>query len=138
MRGFKKDLPATKAAQFLDKRSFISLPKIINGESFQPKPHVIAYGKDIAPIRAEIFRLDRLKNGGVNRCWKCGGKVIENVEEELMLGWSPPNNARGEWDHVRNKPGTRCDDIENARVSCHSCHSERHLRPQFSQHKELA
>jgi hypothetical protein len=115
-----------------DKRSFISQPKAIPGdhnfaagETFAPKPHLILYGKDKGPIRAEIFRRNREANGGVNRCWNCSKQVYEAVRYEEA------NYFLGEWDHIRNKPGERCDCCENGRVSCRACHSERHPRPKF-------
>lgn len=127
-RGFHKDLPATEAAHFSDARSFISLPKIIKGECTEPKPHLVLFGVDKGPVRAEIFRLNRLKNGGVNRCWKCNRPVAEYPRDldELF-----DNTPRGDWDHVRNASGERCDCESNGRVACRQCHSERHLRPIF-------
>jgi hypothetical protein len=129
VRGFKRDTPATKAAHFADKRSFVSLPKVITGDCDEPKPHLILYGVDKAPIRAEIFRRNREANGGVNRCWKCNRPVAEyprDVTDEIY-----DSTPRGEWDHRRNKAGQRCDCVSNGRVACHKCHSERHPQTQF-------
>lgn len=125
-RGFRRDAWATKfvldqglvdirglAWRPKDKRSFLSQAKLIVGECDQPMYHIIAYGEDKAPIRAEIFRRNREENGGVNRCWKCRKRVTEQT---------------GEWDHIRNKPGERCDCPENGRVACRDCHRLRHTR----------
>ena len=136
MRGFKRDERATRealATGFLeDRRSFISQPKAIKGECDEPKPHLLLQGKDKGPIRAEIFRRNREENGGLNRCWKCKRHVFEE-----NLYWSGPDGVvrSGEWDHIRNKPGERCDCPENGRVACRECHKERHPRPQFGPRK---
>ena len=131
LRGFKRDKAATDAIYFSDARSFISLPKLIVGECTEPKAHMILFGKDKATIRIQIFRINRDCNGN-NHCWKC--KMIVYEYRESVAAACP--NA-GEWDHIRNKPGTRCDCIANARVACRHCHSERHPKPQFRQ-KEFA
>jgi hypothetical protein len=143
MRGFKKDSLATSICKEagralredgrepfwypLDRRSFLSQPKIIVGECETPEHHIIAYGKDKGPIRAEIFRRNREGNGGVNRCWKCN----RFVREDLMDSYGGAL-SRGEWDHIRNKDGERCDDPENGRVACRQCHFERHPQVQFT------
>jgi hypothetical protein len=131
-RGFQKNEPATRealATGFLqDKRSFISQSKAIKGECDEAIPHLILYGRDKGPIRAEIFKEDRAFNGGVNRCWNCKREVTEDSGGRV-------ERMRGEWDHVRNKPGTRCDCPENGRVACRNCHSERHPKPQFGKSK---
>src|ERR1700674_163114 len=118
-RGFKRDETKTAEARntglyCLDRRSFISLPKIIKGECTEPKPHVILFGEDKAPVRAEIFRRNREENrtrdGAPNRCWKCHAQVFEH----RMEGWTEELlSPSGEWDHIRNKPGERCDCPEN-------------------------
>lgn len=143
MRGFKKDVTATLEAlatgMLQDRRSFISMPKVTGDPVFvlgipftgQAKPHLILYGDDKGPVRAEIFRRNREANGGTNRCWKCKCVVYENEEAAQMA--APPNFimkwwSRGEWDHIRNKSGQRCDCPENGRVGCRSCHKERHPR----------
>jgi hypothetical protein len=41
----------------------------------------------------------------------------------------------GEWDHIRNKPGERCDCPENGMVVAPKAHRERHLKPQFGKSK---
>lgn len=131
-RGFKKDLPATEAAHFSDPRSFISLPKRIDGEGprdyaelfYDLRPHLILYGVDKAPIRAEIFRRNREENGGENRCWKCGQIVFEDAPEGAYY--------RGQWHHLRNKPGMRCDCVFNGVVSCSgTCHQTEHVQVQL-------
>jgi hypothetical protein len=38
----------------------------------------------------------------------------------------------GDWDHIRNAPGERCDCPENGRVACRNCHRERHPMPRFT------
>jgi hypothetical protein len=129
-RGFKKDITGTKIGKFEDKRSFVSQQKfILNG--CQNLNHIIAYGKDKAPIRAEIFRRNREANGGFCKCWKCGLMVYELVYADV---WNMP---LGQWDHVRNKDGERCDCPENGRVSCEECHTERHVRPRWGAAKDV-
>lgn len=112
MRGFKVDHTATAAArvsgQIIDKRSFISLPKVIRGEgNGRPRPHLILYGADKTPVRQQIFDANRKTHGGINRCWSCN----------RAGSWSTL-----EWDHIRNKSGQRCDCVQNGRLACPNCH----------------
>lgn len=129
-RGFHKDLPATEAAHFSDPRSFVSLPKAIQGECTEPKPHLVLYGKeDIHRVRIEVFRRNREENGiaseGVGMCWKCHRLVLEYADEL--------DPRRGHWHHLRNKPGTRCDCPENGVVSCGGpCHQAEHVQVQWT------
>ncbi len=140
-RGFKRDRLATSLVRsagralredggepylyLTDKRSFLSQPKIIAGECEMAEHHIIAYGVDKGPIRAEIFRRNREVNGSENRCWKCGTSVFEIAPDEFCFAYV------GEWDHIRNKAGERCDCPENGRVACRGCHSERHPQVKF-------
>lgn len=117
-RGFRKDINLTALAHeglygqlLVDSRSFWS----IDG-------HILAYGKDKEPIRAEIFRLNREANGGVNRCWNCGVMVEEHEGDHMA--------ANGEWDHIYTK--RRCDCTHNGRVSCPKCHRDRHVQVKWS------
>jgi hypothetical protein len=128
-RGFQVDIPAT-LLRFGGKRwkpgtTFVSKPKIIKGECTEPKAHLLLIGEDKASIRAEIFRRNREENDGENRCWNCGTSVFEIAPDEFCFAYV------GEWDHIRNKPGERCDCVENGRVACQSCHLERHPRPRW-------
>jgi hypothetical protein len=136
-RGFKRNERATRealATGFLqDKRSFISQPKAIKGECAEPRPHLLLEGVDKGPIRAEIFRRNREANKGTNRCVKCG----QAVAEDLHTCITGPRR-KGDWHHVRNKPGTRCDCPENGEVICGDpagCHSREHPQPQFGKSK---
>jgi hypothetical protein len=113
---------------FKDKRSFISQPKLIKGEG-EAHSHYVVWGKDKATVRAEIFQRNREANGGHNICCKCGRRISEGEPG----GWT----LRGEWNHIRNKPGERCDCPENGECLCPRCHRERHPKPQFSR-KEIA
>lgn len=132
-RGFKVAIAETNLAydegRLIDvkRRSFISQPKVIVGECDTPQPHLLLYGDDKGPIRAEIFRRNREANNGVNRCWKCWRLLHESEDERLFDGRYPV----GEWHHVRNKPGERCDDPENGAVSCPDCHRDEHVQVQF-------
>ena len=101
------------------------MPKLILGEGKKPKPHLILHGVDKAPIRAEIFQHNRQINNGINRCWMCGKRVHEIVHDNLAELFA------GEWDHIRNISGERCDCPENGRVACHNCHTERHPQPRL-------
>lgn len=131
-RGFKKDFVATSLAhinkQLSDPRSFISLPKHTHGD--EAVPHLILYGLDKGPIRAEIFRRDRenhhLAGMDINRCRNCGKRVFES-------GWIGRN---GEWDHILSKAGQRCDCPENGRVVCRACHRASHKQVMFSTHRK--
>lgn len=141
MRGFKLDREATKLARskfgyaagaltvFLrNKRSFISQPKVTphtNGA----EPHLILArdAREKGPIRAEIFRRNREANGGLNRCWKCGVLVFEFIPLHYVR-----REKFGEWHHVHNKPGERCDCPENGAVSCAECHKEIHVQVEWS------
>jgi hypothetical protein len=130
-RGFKKQLTEglpLRLSWFEDERSFVSEPKIIKGECDRPKAHLVLYGEhDKGIIRAEIFRENRQANGGINRCWNCGQAVLEHETWITM--------ELGEWDHIRNKPGERCDCVANGRVSCRECHRKRHPRPMLGQRR---
>lgn len=120
--------------RLIDPRSFISQGKVIKGECTEPKAHLILYGEDKGPIRAEIFRHNREANGGFNKCWKCLRPVCENLQDVADLCSKMPANPHdliGEWDHIRNKAGERCDCPENGRVACRQCHKERHPQTRF-------
>lgn len=126
-RGFKVDERATLLIfrrPYRRGASFISQPKFIEGEDPEAVPHAILEGKDKGQARAEIFRRNREENRGVNRCWNCAIGVEEEAREGSVY--------RGEWDHIRNKAGERCDCPENGRVACRNCHRERHVQTQFS------
>jgi hypothetical protein len=58
----------------------------------------------------------------VNRCEKCNLLVWE-MEMDGDGFWGP-----GEWHHIRNTAGERCDCPENGQVLCTSCHREGHPR----------
>jgi hypothetical protein len=111
-RGFKRSIVETMARRFEDDRSFISQYKIIvNG--CPNRNHLVLYGReDKAPIRAEIFRRNRELWNGVNRCMQCRKQTWEDS---------------GEWDHIENKPGKRCDCPENGQVLCSGCHKKKHV-----------
>jgi hypothetical protein len=125
-RGFKVDIQATfERFGYRWKRqrpplSFMSMPKFIRDDVGSLMPHIIAYGDDKAPIRAEIFRRNREANGGENRCWKCGTTVFEIAPDEFCFAYV------GEWHHLRNKSGQRCDCPENGVVACKACHIPEH------------
>lgn len=122
LRGFKRDRISSAHVLFLDKRSFMSQVKKIGSHG---GIHFILFGKDKAPVRAEIFRRNREANGGENRCWNCGTSVFEVAPDEFCFAYV------GEWDHIRNGAGERCDCPENGRVACRRCHRERHPQPRF-------
>jgi hypothetical protein len=131
-RGFKKQLVEgvpLRLPWFQDERSFLSQPKGIDDEfKGQIIKHLILYGRDLGPIRAEIFKRNREANGGINRCWKCGITVFEFPPEHEWYA----NRQIGQWHHIRNKPGTRCDCPENGVVSCSGeCHREEHPQVHF-------
>ncbi len=117
-----------------DPASFLSQPKAIKGENMDgPAPHLLLGPKDKGRMRVQIFLRNRQKHGGINRCDECSHPVIEFKEDIFNIQQRP-----GEWDHIRNQPGTRCDCIDNARVLCggrEGCHSKRHLRPRFGPSK---
>jgi hypothetical protein len=135
-RGYKIDRSATATALFTgalrDKRSFISLPKHTHGD--EAVPHLILYGKDKGPVRAEIFRRNREANGGINVCWKCHCVVLEN--EESLCPISDWNPSIGHWHHLWDKPGQRCDCPEAGAVSCPACHRASHKQVMFSAHRK--
>jgi hypothetical protein len=121
-RGFKVDKLATMGAQFEDERSFISLPKRTHGPD--EESHLILYGKkDKGIVRAEIFRRNRAQfRDGYPRCAKCNRIVSESSE----------SSCGGEWHHIRNKPGERCDCPENGEVLCRRCHRPEHPQTKFT------
>ena len=120
-RGFRKDTDATMCARFEDKRSFISLPKLTHGTDAES--HLILYGKDKAILRAEIFRRNRAQfRDGYPRCAKCN-RIVSELSE---------SSCGGEWHHIRNKPGERCDCAENGEVLCRRCHRPEHPQTKFT------
>ena len=131
-RGFKRDQAATLLAEFKNRRSFVSQPKTIEGEGADPKPHLILHGQDKGQIRAEIFRRNREANGGVNRCWKCGREVFEQSHYPITM------DMQGQWHHLRNKPGQRCDCPENGVVSCETCHRPEHPQVRWTAQEQTA
>lgn len=121
-RGFKEDTYATMCARFEDERSFISQPKHTHGD--HAVPHLILYGRlDKGPVRAKIFQRNRAQfRDGYPRCAKCNRIVSESSE----------SRCGGEWHHIRNKPGERCDCPENGEVLCHRCHRPEHPQTKFT------
>ena len=93
-RGFKRDIPGTKAAKFLDKRSFRS----IDG-------HDLLFGADKGVRRQQIMDRD-----GQN-CRVCGAHALERL-------------GMGEWRHLENEHNNfrRCDCMEGGQWAHHSCH----------------
>jgi DNA-directed RNA polymerase subunit RPC12/RpoP len=122
MRGFKVDRQQTELLERLDKRTFVSQPKPLGHSNWKelPDQHIIAYGKDKIRIRAEIFKRNAAANGNTYRCAECGKELVEDA----AIG----DPCRGEWHHLNNKPGMRCDCPENGRVLCRGCHVKRHPR----------
>lgn len=118
MRGFKRDEPATEAAYkkglLIDSkhRSFISQPKLIEGENDEPEPHLLLAGNDIRLARIALFVRER------NRCQKCRRIVVWGSDE---FGWSEYGEV-GEWSHVRDKLWNKCDCPQNSLLLCHKCH----------------
>jgi hypothetical protein len=139
-RGFKVDYELLRERQARDPRhellggmddprTFVSLPKVTSHTNGKAVPHILAFGIDKEKLRAEIFRRNRQAHGGVNRCVECHNEVYEDTTEEEFKGWSVPWNKIGEWHHIRNKPGERCDCVENGEVRCKRCHSKEHPKP---------
>jgi hypothetical protein len=128
-RGFKIDRTGTFCLHFRDKRSFLSQTKIIPDECIYPRSHLILYGKDKISIRAEIFKRNRQANGGVNRCEKCKCLIYEKQPLETF------GSIKGDWHHIRNEPGTRCDCPENGECLCYLCHHAMHPHVQFGKSK---
>lgn len=125
-RGFKVDKEATRLACLDNTKSFVSQPKAIPGECDEPRPHLILYGQDKRMMRSTIFQHNREKNHGTTRCAECNRRVWEE-------GAAGRGILAGEWHHVRNKGGERCDCQENGEVRCRECHGREHPKPQFGQ-----
>lgn len=98
-KGFRRDEQATRSANFRDPDSFVTLPKF--GE-----PHVILYGLDKEAQRSRLFTRER------SRCQRCGKRV----------NWSGEFWEQGEWSHIEDKAGKKCDCLHNAELLCHDCH----------------
>lgn len=133
-RGFKRDEPATEAAYKkgllidIKHRSFISQPKLIEGENEAPEAHLLLFGADKTKARMWLFQREN------NRCQKCRCVVVWGSDE---FGWSEYGMA-GEWSHVRDKLWNKCDCPGNAMLLCHRCHqgvgSEHYKRrPRFGE-----
>lgn len=113
-RGFQIDREATANHKFLDRRSFISKPKLLHQENIG---HYILYGKDKSNAHDLVMYL----SDGI--CAIC----------------KKPCTWEGEWDHIGNRGGERCDCVGNGRwvhgfLSKDKCHQVRHH--QAKPHKE--
>lgn len=113
-RGFQVDREATANHKFLDRRSFISKPKLLHQENIG---HYILYGKDKSNAHDLVMYL----SDGI--CAIC----------------KKPCTWEGEWDHIGNRGGERCDCVGNGRwvhgfLSKDKCHQVRHH--QAKPHKE--
>ena len=130
-RGFKLDIILTQATRdssglLNDPRSFVSLPKVTPHTNGVALPHLILYGIDKGVIRHMLFEESRRANGDA-RCRKCGCRVSEN-----QYGTLPD----GEWDHIENSPGLRCDCCVNGQILCPTCHRPKHPQTQFTGNAE--
>ena len=123
-----------RLAWFQDEGSFISQPKAIKGECDEPRSHLLLEGLDKGPIRAEIFRRNREVNhnvvGGTAHCWNCGRTVFETLPESIAKV-----ELIGQWDHIRNKPGERCDCPENGARCLLDLSQRTHPQTQFGKSK---
>lgn len=117
MRGFKRDNETTRLYGFKDRRSFVSLPKVMPHTNGVELSHIIAYGVDVIPIREECLKRSAIKNGEP-RCKKCGVRVSDFVSETHPL--------RAEMHHIFHKPGERCWCQANLEILCHRTHAEQH------------
>jgi len=98
LRG-KRDIQATKAAKFTDKRSF----RTLDG-------HDLLFGVDKSARRTEIWQRDK----GI--CKICGLMTYQ--------GTYALSGERGEWRHLANRHNgfKRCDCMEGGEWAHHSCH----------------
>jgi hypothetical protein len=121
-RGFKRDISATENAYArgwlidVKKRSFISQPKLIEGENDEPEGHLILFGADKTKARMAIFQREK------NRCQNCHLVVVWGSED---YDWASYGTA-GKWNHIRSKPWERCDCPGNAQLLCSACHRKVH------------
>jgi hypothetical protein len=99
LNGFKRDEQATRDAHFEDADSYVTLPKF--GE-----PHVILAGLDKEKQRRALFAREK------SICQGCGRRVY----------WDGEIWQKGEWSHIKDKPGEKCDCDHNAQLLCHDCH----------------
>jgi hypothetical protein len=128
-RGFQRSIADTEAAYrsglLIDqqKRSFISKPKLIEGENDEPEPHLVLYGADVTSARMNLFRREN------NRCQKC----------KLVVTWAGEDGMVGEYNHIRHKPWNRCWCAANAELLCRRCHSAVHAdrAPQFGKRETV-
>jgi len=126
-RGFQIDVPATEAAYkkglLIDSkgRSFISKPKLIEGENDEPQPHMILAGPDATNVRMHVFRREK------NKCQRCG----------LLVTWGSEDYMAGELHHIRHKPWNRCWCPGNLELVCRRCHRGEHSAraPRFGAEK---
>jgi 5-methylcytosine-specific restriction endonuclease McrA len=124
-RGFKIDKTQTASlferGLFRDSNSYITFEKKTHGPV--ATWHLILFGVDKSNMRAEVFRQNRAKyRDGYPRCDECNRIVSEQAEA----------GQAGEWDHILNQPGTRCDCPENAQILCRTCHVKKHPRVQWT------
>jgi len=132
-RGFKRDAEATRLRQpqvvdgvlkldmrlgaetrsFLDKRSFVSLPK--NGMA-----HEILYGRDVMLRRMEVYKRDR---------GMCQLRLSKHCTRRLEY-------ETFDLEHERGGLCERCWCLHNLRASCRPCHIIKDGRqPRWSRHE---
>lgn len=103
-RTFKINREATKAAAFLDRRSYVSL----RIHPATEHPCIFLKGKDVEIVRLRIFEREK------GRCWNCGA----------YYGWN-----YGELRHLEGGNGAeRCWCDENLGWGCPKCHHLEHGR----------
>ena len=115
-RGFKLAIEATNLARkhgiFKDKRSFygfkVEAPNRI---------HRLLHGKDKSAQRQLIYDRD----GGM--CKLCPVPHFVNWDE-------------GEWHHIKNVPGERCDCTHNGAWACKTAHKKQHVHTRFGEHRD--
>jgi hypothetical protein len=112
-RGHRRDKAVTRLLRengfFLDKRSFVSSPRLSDGSV-----HLILFGDDVGVQRHKLFLRDK------ETCQKCGRHAPENGQEGF----------HGEWHHLDHTLAGRCDCLHNAEVRCGAfvsrCHRAEH------------
>ena len=110
-RGAKIDPFKTANANFLDKRSFISL-----------SGHLYLKGDDIREQRQKVYERDK----GI-----CHGIDVEGYRCKRYVSWNT-----GHMDHIQGGLVGRCDCMHNLQWLCPDCHRAKHVQVQFSRRVE--
>ena len=109
MQWFKRNAQATKARRYLDRRSYVTMPRLVGDHD---SAHEKLFGRDMSRMREDVLELHGYK------CAQCG--AVTDFETWLEVHHEVSRGQGG------------CDCILNLRPLCANfkgtgCHQRRHL-----------